>query len=227
MRLDEILLETTDESIMLSDISSKIIDYIIQNDIHGNIGQIGNLVNDKSVPTDLQKVSLFVKPEKTYGAGFGIYGHDYETANPEIYINDIMFSKYPVFEIKRVLEHELRHALDFIKSKSKDTYPTKNKKQKRSNYLKKSKDYTDAHSMYQSSKSEINARSQEAMNSLKNFIEEHSIETITTNQLARLVNRSLEVNDIAKYYSNGTQDKEYRRLFNRVLDYGTRYLTVV
>ena len=246
MKLSDILCETTDEDIMLDDLENKIVKHLSKNKSTGTVGTIGSITQDKNFPTKFLNTEIVIRNingqlgAERHGEfsvdadpnGDHEFAQDreeaielfYEGSRLIISISPNVINKENTSHIKSTLVHEMRHLLDYIKSEGKDTF---SKKSNFTKYLSHGKDKSSKYNEYQSSKSEINARTQQAILSLKEFIDRHTLTQVSTDNLAKLVHKCLDVQEVKKYFPEGTQDIEYRRIFNRLIAYATRYLTVV
>ena len=246
MRLSEILCETTDEDVMLDNIAEKIVEHLFNQKTSGTVGTIGSITRDMTFPTKFLDTEIVIRNlVATHGdTRSGVFTAEpsptsnhalatdrssaielfYKSSLLSIAIDPSVIKEGNASGVKSTLVHELRHLLDFVKSKAKDSF---GKKTGNTKYASAGKDTSSEFSNYHSSKSEINARTQQAMLSLKELIDEHGLTSISTDNLAQLVHRCLYVQHVRRYFPAGTRgDTEYRRVFNRLVAYATRYLTV-
>jgi hypothetical protein len=219
MRLQE-LFESSEEDRALISLSSAIYSTIKTHD--GDLGTIGDLY-DTSIPV-LNNVSISVKSgneflEYATGAN-NIQDH----SGKKVYsvwdadTNSIVFNKDLMHEdrMKTSVTHELRHALDEIKSGSYKGgglgYFTPKKKEHRDDETTK----------YRAQPAEINARFSEILHKLTDIIpkRKQAVEPAELkNRLMHDLNHLLVKYEIADLFPEKTQSRDYKRLINRAYDF--------
>lgn len=121
--------------------------------------------------------------------------------------------------MRRLISHEIRHALDDFLADfgAGERYTTPKDKQFR--YYGKDPKKKFAH--YQARPDEINARFTEVLDLLDDVID-NAIRNKTPNIFEYLITKFkkyLESKDITKYFPQGTQSNDYRRLYKRGISY--------
>ena len=220
MRLYEfILVESTEEdraivslSMAISELLSHYDSDIIQDE---EIGTIGELFTLPDIISNLKFVKLILIPSSDMGRSNG----EYKTSEldgrvfVQIRINAL---KIHTNLITRSISHELRHALDDIKSgfRAMDTsfYRTPKKKEHRSG---------DEYTKYIADPAEINARFTGVLDILTTSLGKFNLDgkgNLKSRGLQEFY-KLLNSNNIAELFPEGTKSKDYRRLLNRALDY--------
>lgn len=117
-------------------------------------------------------------------------------------------------ELRSFLVHELRHALDTFKGASnpESLYWSPRNKTNITN---------DEHELYQNSRSEINARFSQALDSINKQLNSPFWEegVYNTKSIQSLVNAKFKSYDIAYLFPEKTESKEYKRLVKRAVEY--------
>jgi len=231
MRINEIILETTLEDRKIISLSSEIIDKILKNQETGKLGKISDYT-ETALPPVLAKTSLQIVRMGSGRKGQldlspGSRKHlDVQEPGKQIdrYFNDVYttisldideFYKDNRDFLISVLAHEIRHVFDFINSKGK-AYFSSSEKRMQSNYSSKHIGNPTAYQGVASTKSEINARVQQSIHDLTTFLDEHRDYKFTSAQIAKLIHKFLDLNRIKDLFPGGTNDRYYRRIFNRL-----------
>lgn len=228
MRLQE-LFETTEEDRALISLSSSIYDKIITqlNKRPGNIrlGTIGKnfvtpmpALNNISIKVldgaDFEKES-FDPDDATDYSGSNVFGFWDQDTN-SIVLNRSLFNRH---RMKTVISHELRHALDSIKSDNFKgggySYFTPRKREHR-------EDDPKSIVQYKARPAEINARFIELLDILSkrmpkwlDRLEPHEVKK----QLAKDFRNLLVKFDIADIFPEKTKSSDYKRLVKRAYDF--------
>lgn len=219
MLIEDIICETTEEDHDLYEIGDILARFLQQ--YHGQIAQnppkefgtIGTLIDfptDDPVMLELLKVRLGFEdlPAGSHGAA---YGRRLVTLNRDEFVRAKIPAEFD--ELGVSIAHELRHVLDTIKSNSINP----------KGYNTRPRDSATAGAAYQSTPAEINARTQEAQVALARVIKQYVQQeqtAPTAQQLQGAVKTALANADVTQYFSKGLQDPAYRRLVNRLLQFG-------
>lgn len=227
MLIEDIIRETPEEDHDLYEIGDILAKFLqkyhsqIAKNPPQELGLIGTLIDfptDDPVVTELLKVKLGFQdlPKGSHG---GAYGRRLVTLNRDEFIN----AKTPqdFDELGVSIAHELRHILDTIKSNSINP----------KGYNTKARDSSTPGAAYQSTKAEINARTEEAQvelaRAIKRYVQQEQ-EAPTPQQIQPIIKNLLNNAQIAQYFPNGLQDQGYRRIVNRLLQFadyaGERYV---
>lgn len=212
MLIKQILRETAQEDSEIHDIAELVTRYLHTNygkiapELPADLGTIGELINyeaQEPAVKELLKTRLGFETRKGYKGG--AYGKRLITISADEFKNNPDWD-----DIETSLAHEARHILDTIKSDSVNP----------KNYNKKSRDTSDEHSAYQSTPAEINARVEEAQQELakaiKRYVESEQ-DVPETDQIYPIIKQVLDKRNVSKYFPDGTADKSYRRIVNRLL----------
>ena len=90
-----------------------------------------------------------------------------------------------------------------------------------SKYDSFSLDKSSEYAAYQSTKLEIHGRFQQAVALIDKFKTNNNISKLNSSQLLKLANRVLELTDIKRYFPKGTNNKIYKRLVSRLVNYAS------
>lgn len=144
----------------------------------------------------------------------------YNNFTPVIRIdNELVEEDSPsaIIYLASALIHELRHALDYIKSSGKIYYGQHKGEETRGKHFAPKFVDTERDS-YESTPAEINARVEQAMYAIKRWYDfKHG--TISRQELLNHIDSQLLHYSIDQYFPDGVKDKEYRRIINRILSY--------
>lgn len=239
MRLQE-LFETTEEDRALISLGSVIYDTIIKydgqlSDEVISVGTIGELYNTPITVLDDVKIEL------QSGADFAKYAEDdpdatktnkhavWDADNFSIRFN---LEKLSTPRMRTTPTHELRHALDEVKSNSYNgggnKYFTPKKKEHRKVYYntKGEVDKDDVRNMipYLAQPAEINARFAEVLDQLvtlipKRFSNKHVSAENIKRQLSHDLSGIFAKYNIAELFPEKTQSADYKRLVKRAYDF--------
>lgn len=222
MRLQE-LFETTEEDRALISLSSAIYNTIKTHD--GKLGTIGELY-DTSIPA-LNNVNIYVEGGDQFSehvkdaddpvdyTGLLIYAFWDEDEHSIVFNKDLVDSE----RMKTSVTHELRHALDELKSGSYPGGATRYFTPKKKEY-RKDDPYSTA--QYRARPAEINARFTEVLHKLTDLIPKryNTVEPrLLKPQLMHDFNNLLIKFDIADLFPERTESKDYKRLVNRAYDF--------
>jgi hypothetical protein len=212
MLIKQILRETTQEDSEIHDIAELVTQYLHTNygkivkNLDEPIGIMGELINYSAREPAIQELlNAQLDFETRPGYKGGAYGKRLITISADEFQNNPDWD-----DIETSIAHEARHILDTIKSKSVNPR----------GYNKRSRDTSDEHSAYQSTPAEINARTEEAQQALAKAIKryvESERDVPTTEQIIPIIKQVLDNHNIARYFPRGTDDKDYRRIVNRLL----------
>ena len=225
MRIRELILETADEDraiISLADVIYKDLqqyadtelDYDETGVIH--IGRIGDLF-DTPIP-GLDRVRLEITSDEAildlarrlHGRATPSDSHfgQWDPGENAISLNADYLSSN---RMRSVIAHELRHAMDDMKSSNRANQST------RYRTARNPADRADPDSAYGAQPAEINARFIEALNVLVPVIPKlaHLDTAAFRNKMTAYLNRAFELKDIADYYPEQTASPHYKRLLQR------------
>ena len=242
MRLQE-LFETTEEDRALISLSSaiykKLIQYIDTDNDSIELGKVADLVDTplqalNNISIDIQGGDVFLRrlhdipPEDVIGdkadkTAVAFWDEDTDTA---VFNRDYLGTE----RIKTTITHELRHALDSVKSNkfpgdAKGYFTPKKKEHRTLYYDNKGKlDKNDARNLipYRAQPAEINARFTEVLHALSDFAAKR-YETVAPHllkkQLMQDFKRLLNKFNIAYLFPEKTESKDYKRLLKRGYDF--------
>lgn len=227
MKLVELIVETTEhDSIMLK--MAKTIHKIIQKydedfTVYRQgkyLGKLETLTNiQKDTPLEiLNSVHVELVNDNTInriGNGNSIRAL-WNPDNKTIYLNTEYITDP---RMRRLISHEIRHALDDFLSDFDVGQRYSTPKDKQFRYYGKDPKKKFAH--YQARPDEINARFTEVLDLLDDVID-NAIKNKTPNIFEYLMNKFkkyLESKDITKYFPQGIQSNDYRRLYKRGIAY--------
>lgn len=197
MRISDLIIESRDDQIELEDLASKISQYLISGGKKSTVGKI----TGSTGPLSSIKVSLRTRMPKTQGltkAANAAYDPDTKTIIVPRTDKDLTSE----------LVHELRHALDDIKSSGKflqgrqTTTPRSTSGDPRSEYL--------------SLPLEINARFSQAIHSIINDLKGTNP---SKKDILDAIRIEFFVQNITPFFPKKTEDPAYRRLLSRALSY--------
>jgi hypothetical protein len=219
MLIEQIIRETPEEDHDLYELGDILARFLQQ--YHGQIaknppaelGTMGTLVDfptDDPVMLEVLKVKLGFEdlPAGNHGQA---YGKRLVALNRDEFVSASTPEQFD--ELGVSIAHELRHILDTIKSNSINP----------KGYNTRGKDTSTPGAAYQSTGAEINARTQDAQVELARVIKKYvqaEQEAPTAQQLEGAVQTALANAEVAQYFPQGLQDRAYRRLVNRLLQFG-------
>jgi hypothetical protein len=227
MLIEDIIRETPEEDHDLYELGDILANFLQQ--YHGQIaknppkelGTIGTLIDfptDDPTMLEVLKVKLGFQ-DLPVGSHGGAYGKRLVTLNRDEFINAKTTEEFQ--ELGVSIAHELRHILDTIKSNSINP----------KGYNTKAQDTSTPGAAYQSTKAEINARTQEAQvelaRAIKKYVQQEQ-SAPTPQQMQGVIKNVLANAQVAQYFPKGLQDPSYRRLVNRLLQFsdyaGAKYV---
>lgn len=219
MLIEDIVRETPEEDHDLYEIGDILANFLeqyygqIAKNPPAELGTIGTLIDfptDDPTMLELLKAKLGFQdmPKGEHG---GAYGKRLVALNKDEFLN--LKTPADFQELGVSIAHELRHILDTIKSKSVNP----------KNYNTRARDSSTPGAAYQSTKAELNARAEEAQvelaRSIKKYVQQEQ-SAPTPQQLEGVIKNVLANAQVAQYFPQGLQDKGYRRLVNRLLQFG-------
>lgn len=197
MQLREIIRETRADQIDLEDLASKINQYLLQGGKNSTVGKITGTTG----PLAAIRISRRVRMPKTQGlpnAARAAYDPDTKTVIVPQTDTDLTSD----------LVHELRHALDDVKSAGKFLQGRK------TSTPRSSKD--DPRSAYLSLPLEINARFSQAIHSI---VKDLQGTAPGRKDIIDAIKVEFFVQNITPFFPKKMEDPDYRRLFTRALSY--------
>lgn len=197
MRISDLIIESRDDQIELEDLASKIAQYLIGGGQKSTVGKI----TGSTGPLSGIRVSLRTRMPKTQGLTKAANAA-YDPATKTIIV------PRTDKDLTSELVHELRHALDDIKSSGKFLQGKKTSTPRSTN--------TDPRSAYLSLPLEINARFSQAIHSI---IKDLKGTNPTRKEIMDAIRIEFFVQHITPFFPNKTNDPAYRRLFSRALSY--------
>ena len=210
MKINDLLMETVQDDQAISTIATEITDYIKDNyeefELNSESIPISDLIDFDPADDSIEKL-LAIKIEFGYiGANnaVGVYKHSTKT----IKINSEFLDMELWDSIETNIVHELRHALDDIKSKGK-LYKSK--------YLPRYRSARNSDDI-NSAPSEINARLQQAQHRMKGKIKKLS-RIPTSSELTKIIFKCLKRFDLLDYFPEGTADPAFKRILARMYRY--------
>lgn len=197
MRAHEFVIEARDDQIELEDLATKIGQYLLKG---GQRSTVGKITGSNGALSNV-KISLRTKMHKTQGLPkSAAAAYDPETKTIIVpRINKDLTSE---------LVHELRHALDDIKSSGKFLQGRKTNTPRSKN--------NDPRSAYLSLPLEINARFSQAIHSI---IKDLKGTNPTRKDIVDAIRVEFFVQSITPFFPDRMKDPAYRRLFSRALTY--------
>lgn len=215
MKINDLLMETVQDDQAISTIATEITDYIKDNsedfELNSKAIPISELIDFDPTDDSIEKL-LAIKIEFGHiefghigpNNAFGVYKH----ATKTIKINSEFLDMQLWDSIETNIVHELRHALDDIKSKGK-LYKSKHLPRYRS--ARNSDDINSA-------PAEINARLQQAQHRMKGKIKRLS-GIPTSSELTKIIFKCLKRYDLLDYFPEGTADPAFKRIVGRMYRY--------
>lgn len=217
MRFMQFLVETAEEDRAIISLSTVLFKIASQHaDQSVNLGPIGELVNTPL--TAVNDISIVMVPgdemSSLYARLFDVDEGSDTTSGiwvPEensIYINSSLFGTN---KLKATITHELRHALDDMKSgyKASEAYGY--------NVAPTGKDE------YKGQPAEINARFAEVMHYLTGYIAKQDQQgTLNRDDVVRRLYELMGSKQISTMFPEKTQSKAYKRLLKRAMDFVTK-----
>lgn len=195
MKISELIIESRDDQIELEDLASKIAQYLISGGQKSTVGKI----TGSTGPLSSIKVSLRSRMPKTQGlANAANAAYDPDTKTIIVPRTDK--------DLTSELVHELRHALDDIKSSGRFL-------QGRTATPRATGDDNQS---YLSLPLEINARFSQAIRSIANDL---AGTDPSRNDIIQAIKIEFLSRDITQFFPKKTEDPAYRRLFSRALSY--------
>jgi hypothetical protein len=236
MRLQELfLVETTEEDRALISLSSAIynkvspytytdIDYDDEDQQLVTLGKIGDLFDTPITVLDDVRIEIqggepFIKrvddipSTESIRLSSGRAMAFWDDTTKAIVLNADYIDSY---RMRTTITHELRHALDEIKSDSFGSGEAKNY------FLPKKKEHRDGINQYKAQPAEINARFVEILDLLANRIIPRASELNPNNIKEKVLhdfNHLLLKYDIADLFPEKSQSKDYKRLIKRAVDF--------
>jgi hypothetical protein len=207
MRITDLLTETVQDDRALVSIASEITQYVKENPEEFETGSsavpVADLIDIDITDPAIEKL-MSIKVEFGHTGSIstgGIYKHPSKT----IKINSEFLSMQLWDRIETNLVHELRHALDDIKSAGK-LY--------RGEYLPQYRTATDPDDS-NSAPSEINARLSQAQHLMMDRIKQLP-NTPSSAELNQIIFDCLDKFDLVDHFPNGTADPAFKRLVSRM-----------
>lgn len=197
MKISELIIESRDDQIELEDLASKIAQYLLGGGQKSTVGKI----TGSTGPLAGVKVSLRTRMPKTQGlpnSARAAYDPDTKTVIVPRTDKDLTSD----------LVHELRHALDDVKSSGKFLQG------KQTSSPRSTSD--DPRSKYLSLPLEINARFSQAIHSIINDLKGTNP---SKKDITDAIRVEFFVHNITPFFPKKTEDPAYRRLFSRALTY--------
>jgi hypothetical protein len=196
MKISDLIVESRDEQIEIEDLASTIAQYLVNG---GKASTVGKITKTTGILKDI-KVSVRSKMPKTQGlavSASAAYDPDTKT---------IIVPRLDK-DLSSELTHELRHALDDVKSsgkflQGKKTTTPRTTSSKNSEYL--------------SLPLEINARFSQAIRSIVSDLKGTSP---SREEIINAIKIEFFAQNITPFFPNRTNDPAYRRLFSRALSY--------
>lgn len=257
MRLQELFLkETSEEDRALISLSAELYKIMLmRRNNNGDViklGKIGDIVDTpvtalSHVNVDLVGGKKFVKRAKDKNnkdedlAGKIILGFwDFDT-NTVVFNLDYLDKA----RMKTVVTHELRHALDEVKSKSFPVSRNYKKPKEKINpvtgikepgpefvkyFTPKNKAYRKIKSASYAEPAEINARFVEVLDYLTRYIPQRYVDTDSADiksQLTKDLNKLLNRYSISQYFPEKTASPDYKRLIKRAYDFMEKEMAYV
>lgn len=233
MKLVELFLnETTEEDraiVSLSDVIhnhvKKYIDYVdLESTDPINIGKIGDFADTPI--QGFEDINIELQAAEPLGRRTAeANGKPYEEVNPA----GVWFSSIPAItlnsenlysgRLKSTISHELRHALDDLKSGGKAGHSTRYETPKKKEHRKRDpyeKDYP-----YLAQPAEINARFNQVLNDLTDSMTRNSDRSPGDlwNLQMKMLKRLFIVHEISSLFPEKTQSRDYKRLIKRAVDF--------
>ncbi len=197
MRAQEFIYEKRDDQIEIEELASKISQYLLSG---GQKSTVGKITGSTGLLSNI-KISLRTRMPKTQGltkSAAAAYDPDTKT---------IIVPRIDK-DLSSELVHELRHALDDIKSSGKFLQGKKTSTPRSKN--------PDPRSAYLSLPLEINARFSQAIHSI---IKDLKGTNPSRKDIMDAIRIEFFVQNITPFFPNKMQDPAYRRLFSRALSY--------
>jgi len=225
MRIHELIVETTEEDraiISLADVIYKDLQQYADTELDYDetgvmhIGRIGDLF-DTPIP-GLDRVRLEISSDESivdlarrlHGKATPSDSHfgQWDPMEKAISLNADYLSSN---RMRSVIAHELRHAMDDMKSLNRANQST------RYRTARKPEHQADKDGAYQAQPAEINARFIEALNVLVPVIPKlANLEPAAfRTKMTAYINKAFELKDIADYYPEKTASPHYKRLLQR------------
>lgn len=196
MQLRELISETRADQIGLEALASKINQYLLQGGQNSTVGKITGTTG----PLAAIRISRRVRMPKTQGLSVNA------TAAYDPDTRTILVPK-ETRQLESEIVHELRHALDDIKSSGKFLQGRKTTSPRFS---------TSANSVYLSTPVEINARFTQAIHSIVKDLQGTSPSRA---EIIQAIKVEFIVQNITPFFPKKMADPDYRRLFTRALSY--------
>jgi hypothetical protein len=197
MRAHEFVIEARDDQIELEDLATKIAQYLLKG---GQRSTVGKITGSTGVLSNV-KVSLRTRMPKTQGLPRSAAAA-YDPSTKTIIVPRM------AKDLTSELVHELRHALDDVKSSGRFLQGRKTNTPISKN--------DDPRSAYLSLPLEINARFSQAIHSIIKDLEGTNP---TRKDIVDAIRVEFFVQSITPFFPKKMQDPAYRRLFSRALNY--------
>ena len=196
MKLIELIRETRADQIDLEDLASKINQYLLQGGKNSTVGKITGTTG----PLAAIRISRRVRIPKTQGLSVNA------TAAYDPDTRTILVPKEPR-QLESEIVHELRHALDDVKSAGKFLQGRK---------TSTPRSLTSTSSAYLSTPVEINARFTQAIQSIVKDLQGTSP---SHEEIMQAIKVEFLAQDITQFFPKRMADPDYRRLLTRALSY--------
>lgn len=210
MKINDLLMETVQDDQAISTIATDVTEYVKDNhedfELNSEAIPISELIDFDTSDDSIEEL-LAIKIEFGHigsNNASGVYKHSTKT----IKINSEFLDMELWDSIETNIVHELRHALDDIKSKGKIF---KSKYRPRYRSARNSDDINSA-------PSEINARLQQAQHRMKIKIKKLS-KIPTSSELTKIIFKCLKRFDLLDYFPEGTADPAFKRILARMYRY--------
>lgn len=244
MRFKQLICETPEEDRIISILSREIADYYYNElahkifdyktgktriDDYYQIGYVGNFMtlHEREMFSPLfTRAALFVSTEPDnahaimhalgYKSKTSPIDKDFPTAGyfPAIEIKAEWTKNTTQAELASIVAHELRHLLDYAKSKGR-LYVSR-KKDRPGRYVRPKVKDQGEYTSYLSRPDEINARVMQAQEELEKVINKYPVKD---KALIELIGHALRKHRVLEVLPKGKESKEYRRILNRILRY--------
>ena len=220
MRANEFIAETAEEDRAIISLANVVWEHI-QGLEPGSIGTIDDIVD---TPLDAVKdIEIYLafddkmadiynedEPNKSKHVKGHLLKGIWDAKKKTVYLN---ITDGTDIEVRRTIAHELRHALDDIKSNNAASASYR--------YGEKARDTSTKLDTYRSSKAEINARFAEVMHTVPIYVEKAK-KLNTPNPREYVIDKfhtMMDQKNIQKYFPEKYQSKEYRQSIKRALNF--------
>ena len=142
----------------------------------------------------------------------------WDATGPTIFLNSDYITSN---SIKSTIAHELRHAMDDLKSGGKASASTKYRRPKKKQHRKKDPYLGDL--SYKAQPAEINARFVQVLHAIQQELERASLKDLSPDQLrarAELtLKKSMQIHKISNLFPEKEKSPDYKRLMKRAADF--------